>query len=263
MALLAIDVGNTNIALGLYEGGRLERHFRFATDAEKTGDEYLALLAGALETAGAAREVDAIALASVVPQVTEPLLHALAGLFPHAEPQVLSVADYPGLPVAYDFPERLGIDRFVNAVAARNRYGAPVIVVDCGTATKVDAVSPEGVFLGGAIMPGVAIASEALHARASRLPRVPLARAEIRAVGRSVPESLLAGIFLGGAGAIDGVVRRMRRVLGGEAAVVATGGLSPLFLHLSDEIEVHDPFLTLDGIAEIAQARSRPAPSAG
>ena len=135
---------------------------------------------------------------------------------------------------------------------------APVIIVDCGTATKVDAVSAEGVFLGGAIMPGVAIASEALHSRASRLPRVPLARAEIRAIGRSVPESLLAGLFLGGAGAIDGVVRRIKGVLGNEAAVVATGGLSPLFLHLSDEIEVHDAFLTLDGIAEVAQSRSNP-----
>lgn len=255
--LLALDIGNTNIALGLYEGGRLRRHLRLATDHKMTGDEHLAAFAAALESAGALEKVGSIAIASVVPPVMPSVLDALSALFPAIQPRVLSVDDYPGLAVAYDSPAQLGIDRFVNAVAARKRYGAPVIVVDCGTATKVDAVSEEGVYLGGAIMPGIAVASGALHARASRLPRVTLVPSELRAIGRSVSESLQAGLLLGGAGAIDGVVRRIKSVVGEGAAVVATGGLSSLFTRFSSELEEHDPYLTLDGVAEIAQSRSR------
>jgi type III pantothenate kinase len=253
--LLAIDIGNTNIVLGLYEGETLRGHWRVATDPRRTADEYAVIvrsLAGACQSAA----VGGVAVCSVVPAVTPALLE-MSRSHLGQEPLVLGPDTYAGIDIEYDSPHDVGPDRIANAVAAYEKYGGPTIVADFGTATTYDAVSAGGAFLGGAIAPGIGISIEALFQRAARLGRVPLKRPS-GAIGRTTAGCLQSGIIFGFAGQADAMVRRIAEEIGGRPRVIATGGLAGLVAEATSTIELVDPMLTLDGL-KLIYGRSRPA----
>ena len=240
--LLAIDVGNTQTALGLYEGAELARHWRLATEPQRTGDELGLFLGGLLELAA----LDGICLASTVPSLIRSYEELGAGV--GVQLLVLGPGTRTGIPIRYDDPREVGPDRIANAVAARERYGAPSIVVDFGTSTNFDVVSPAGEYVGGVIAPGIEISMDALFARAARLVKVDFVAPET-AIGKTTESALRSGLVYGFAGQVDGIVRRIRAELGDEtAAVVATGGLAELIAPHASTIEHVDPFLTLEGL---------------
>jgi type III pantothenate kinase len=240
--LLAVDVGNTQTVLGLYEDGRLAEHWRVATDRTRTGDELAVLLGGLLDPDG----VDGICLSSTVPTVVREW-ERLAARWAEARLLVVGPGTKTGIPIRYDDPREVGADRIVNSVAARQRYGAPAIVVDFGTSTNFDVVSPAGEYVGGVLAPGIEISMEALFARAARLVGVEVA-APATVIGKTTVGGLQSGLVYGFAGQVDGIVERMREELGGGAKVVATGGLAELIAPHSRTIEQVDPLLTLDGL---------------
>ncbi len=247
--LLAIDIGNTHATLGLYEGERLRAEWRLSTHPARTADELGAVLSALLERrAGEARGLRALTgaiIASVVPAATEPYRRAVeewAGVRCLVVGPALKT-----LPTRYADPAQVGPDRVVNAVAAYHRWRRAVIVADLGTATTLDVVSAAGEFVGGAIFPGVNTCAEALGARGARLGRVELA-APPAAIGVTTAQNIQSGLILGHADLIDGLARRMRAELGGEALVVATGGLAALIAPHSSEIEEVCPHLTLEGL---------------
>ena len=240
--LLAVDVGNTQTALGLYENGELTRHWRLATEPQRTGDE-LGLLLGGLLDLGA---VDGICLASTVPVLVR-AFEELAGVV-GAPLLVLGPGTRTGIPVRYDDPREVGPDRIANAVAARERYGAPCIVVDFGTSTNFDVVSPAGEYVGGVLAPGIEVSMDALFERAARLVKVDFVAPE-SAIGKTTESALRSGLVFGFAGQVDGIVGRIRAELGdAAAAVIATGGLADLIAPHAKTIERVDPFLTLEGL---------------
>lgn len=250
--LLAIDVGNTHTVLGLFDGDDLVEHWRIATEAHRTADEIAVVLRGLLDQhAGPpGHDIHGIALCSTVPAV----LHEMRDMCRRYYGDVPSVFVEPGVrtgvPVLTDNPKEVGTDRVVNALAAVARFGGPCVVVDFGTATTFDAVSPKGEYLGGAIAPGIEVSVEALGARGAQLRRVELARPR-SVIGRNTVEALQAGILYGFAGQVDGVVDRMVAELSdepGSVTVVATGGLAPLVLEESTSIDVYEPWLTLLGL---------------
>ena len=245
--LLAVDVGNTQTVLGLYDGDDLVEHWRVATEAERTGDEIAALVVRLLELRDVGFEgVDGVALSSTVPSLVRSY-EELADRYAHAALLVIGPGTKTGIPVLFDDPRQVGPDRIVNAVAARERYGAPCIVVDFGTSTNFDAVSAAGEYVGGVIAPGIEISMDALFARAARLVKVDLVAPDT-AIGKTTVAGLQAGLFYGFAGQVDGIVERMQGELGGGAKVVATGGLAELIAPHSKTIEQVDPLLTLDGL---------------
>ncbi len=259
--LLAVDVGNTHIVFGAYRDEDLAVDFRLATDARRTEDEYAVLLQLLLRDAELdPDQIDAAVLASVVPPLTEPLRHMVSERL-GVEPLVIEPGVKTGMPVLYDNPREVGADRIVNGVAAYERFraepGGPfgVIVVDFGTATTFDVVSPRGEYLGGAIAPGVVIATEALFENAAKLPRVDLVLPK-SAVGKTTVNSMQSGILYGYAGLVDGMVERMRRELAFEPRVLATGGLARLLARCADAIEVVDEYLTLEGLRLIHRRNS-------
>ena len=245
--LLAIDIGNTNVVSGLYEDSQLIAHWRLATELRRTADEYAMALDAMFRWSGqqlaAVRDV---IISSVVPPVT-PTFVDLASRYLGVEALVVGPTTDIGMPVEYDNPQEVGADRLVNAVAAFDRYGGPLIVVDLGTATTFDAISAAGSYLGGAIAPGIGISAEALFQRAARLSRVQLVSPP-SAIGRTTESSLQSGIVFGFAGQIDAMVRRISLELGGQPRVVATGGLAGLIADESETIEIVDPLLTLEGL---------------
>jgi len=240
--LLAIDVGNTQTALGLYEGADLARHWRLATEPQRTGDELGLFLGGLLELGA----LDGICLASTVPALIRSYEELAAGV--GVQLLVLGPGTRTGIPIRYDDPREVGPDRIANAVAARERYGAPSIVVDFGTSTNFDVVSPAGEYVGGVIAPGIEISMDALFARAARLVKVDFVAPET-AIGKTTESALRSGLVYGFAGQVDGIVSRIRVELGDEtAAVVATGGLAELIAPHASTIEHVEPFLTLEGL---------------
>jgi type III pantothenate kinase len=245
--LLTADVGNTQTVFGLWEGDRLAEHWRVATEADRTGDEIGALLARLLELRDRAfADVTAVCLSTTVP----PLVRAyaeLAGRYAEAPLLVVGPGTKTGVPIRYDDPREVGPDRVVNAVAARERYGAPSIVVDFGTSTNFDAVSAAGEYVGGVLAPGIEISMDALFARAARLTKVDFVAPE-RAIATSTTAALQSGVVFGFAGQVDGIVDRIQAELGGGARVVATGGLASLIAPHSRTIELVDEFLTLEGL---------------
>lgn len=245
--LLAVDVGNTQTVLGLFQGERLAEHWRVATEAERTGDELAALVVRLLELGDLGfGDVDGVCLASTVPLLIRSY-EELAERYAEAPILVVGPGTKTGIPILFDDPRQVGPDRIVNAVAARERYGAPCIVVDFGTSTNFDAVSREGDYVGGVIAPGIEISMDALFSRAARLVKVDLVAPET-AIGKTTVAGLQSGLFFGFAGQVDGIVERMQAELGGGAKVIATGGLAGLIAPHSKSIEQVEPLLTLDGL---------------
>ena len=240
--LLAVDVGNTQTALGLYDGDTLADHWRLASERSTTADELGVVLAGLLDL----EAVDGICLSSTVPVLVREW-ELLASKWAHAALLVVGPGTRTGIPIRYDDPREVGPDRIVNAVAAKERYGAPVIVVDFGTSTNFDVVSPEGEYVGGVLAPGIEISMEALFARAARLVKVDYA-APPSVIGKTTVGGLQSGLVYGFAGQVDGIVGRIRGELGIDARAVATGGLADLVAPHTQVIERVDPFLTLDGL---------------
>jgi type III pantothenate kinase len=240
--LLAIDVGNTQTVLGLFEGERLGDHWRLATEPRRTGDELGPLLAGLLDP----ETVDGICLASTVPALLRSY-EEVAEHWLHARLLLVGPGTKTGLTIRYDDPREVGPDRIANAVAAKERYGAPCIVVDFGTSTNFDVVSPEGEYVGGVLAPGIEISMDALFARAARLFKVDYVEPPT-VIGKTTETALQSGLVYGFAGQVDAIAERIRGELGSEARVVATGGLADLIAPHSRAIERVDPFLTLEGL---------------
>jgi type III pantothenate kinase len=245
--LLAVDVGNTQTVLGLFEGEELVEHWRLATEAERTGDELAALLASLLELRGRTfADVSGVSLSSTVPLLVR-AYHDLAERHIDAPLLILGPGTRTGIPILYDDPREVGPDRIANAVAARERYGAPCIVVDFGTSTNFDAVSTDGEYVGGVLAPGIEISMDALFVRAARLTKVDFVEPET-VIGKTTTASLQSGLVYGFAGQVDGIVERMRAELGDSAPAIATGGLAELIAPHAKTIEKVDPLLTLDGL---------------
>jgi type III pantothenate kinase len=240
--LLAADVGNTQTVLGLYSDGELRDHWRLATERSTTADELGVLLAGLLDLDA----LTGICLASTVPVLVREW-EILAVKWAQAPLLVVGPGVKTGIQIRYDDPREVGPDRIVNAVAAKERYGAPVIVVDFGTSTNFDVVSPEGEYVGGVLAPGIEISMDALFARAARLVKVDYA-APPSVIGKTTVGGLQSGLVYGFAGQVDGIVGRIREEIGAEARAVATGGLADLVAPHSRTIERVDPFLTLEGL---------------
>jgi type III pantothenate kinase len=240
--LLAVDVGNTETVFGLYEGAELGERWRIATEAQRTGDELGALLADFLDFTA----LDGICLGSSVPRLIREYEH-VAERWAHAPLLVLGPGVATGIALRYDDPRELGSDRIANSVAARERFGPPVIVVDFGTSTNFDVVGPEGDFVGGVLAPGIETSMEALFSRAARLVKVDYVEPP-QVIGKTTEQALRSGLVYGFAGQVDGIVEAIRAELGVEAKAVATGGLAELIAPHSRTVSEVVPFLTLDGL---------------
>src|SRR5437762_898341 len=241
--LLAVDVGNTQTVLGLFDGEHLAEHRRLASIASRTGDELGALIGEMFDL----ESVDGICLSSTVPALVREF-ELFAERWAKAPILVVGPGAKTGLPVRYDDPREVGPDRVVNAVAAKERYGVPTIVVDFGTSTNFDVVSPQGEYVGGVLAPGIEISMDALFERAARLVKVDFAEPET-VIGKTTESALRSGLVYGFAGQVDGIVTRIRAELGDESApVIATGGLAELIAPHAKTIEKVDPYLTLEGL---------------
>jgi type III pantothenate kinase len=247
--LLAADIGNTEVVLGVFEGSELRHTWRLSTRAERTSDELALLLAGLLEhrDLDLRRDVTGMCVASVVPDVTG-ALREMAESYLSFPPLIVGPGTKTGVPVLTDNPREVGADRVVNSLAAFTRFGGPSIVVDFGTGTNFDVVSAQGEFLGGVIAPGLQISAGALFGRTARLTRVDL-QPPRSPIGKSTVEAIQAGLIYGTAGEVDGIVERIRGELDAPtAAVVATGGLAPVVIPHCRTIDHHEPWLTLEGL---------------
>jgi type III pantothenate kinase len=246
--LLAIDVGNTQTVLGLFQGAELSWHWRIATRGERTADELALLFGGFLEQHGLSfsRQITGVCIASVVPDQTRALREMVHQYF-HFEPVVLEPGVKTGIPILTDNPKEVGADRIANAVAAVAEYGGPALVVDFGTATTYDAISERGEYLGGAIAPGIQVSAAALFAGAARLQRVELEEPR-SIIGKNTVESVQSGLLFGTASEVDGMVERMQKELGGHATVIATGGFAETIAPHCHAIDRLDPWLTLKGL---------------
>lgn len=245
--ILVIDVGNTNTVLGVFKGEELIGHWRVASDRHKTFDEYGILYKQLLTHSGIIPDsINRIIVSSVVPPLVTTLELVCKRYF-RIEPHIVGPGTKTGINIKMDNPKEVGADRIVNAVAAYHLYGGPIIIVDFGTATTFCAINSNGDYLGGAIAPGIKIATEALIARASKLPRIELIKPD-RVIGKNTVMGMQAGIIFGYVGQVDGVVTRMKKELGEKAKVVATGGLASLIGHESKTIEVINDMLTLQGL---------------
>jgi len=244
---LAIDIGNTNITFGLYEGENLGPRWRIRTIHEKMPDEYGILLDQLFRHRGCrAEQVTGVAVASVVPPPT-PVFQQACRDYLGQTVLVVDAGVRTGVRIRYDNPREVGADRVVDAAAVRALYGVPACVVDFGTATTFDAVSAEGDYLGGAIAPGVGIAAQALFERTAKLPRVELTRPP-SAIGRNTVHSIQSGLLFGYVGLVEGMVARFKAELGPQTCVVATGGLAEVIARETEVIDVVDPWLTLHGL---------------
>ncbi len=250
--LLAVDVGNTNIVLGVYEGDNLKLSWRISTNRQQTGDEYGVILKNLFSQAGLDGNcLTGIIISSVVPPLMLSLEEMALRYF-NIEPMVVGPGIKTGLNIIMDNPREVGADRIVNAVAGFELYGGPLIIVDFGTATTFDAISERGDYLGGAIAPGISISTEALFQRAAKLPRVELVKPK-RVIGRDTITSMQSGIIYGFVGQVDGIVRRMCREFDKSPRVIATGGLARLIANESETLEIVNPMLTLEGLRIIYQ----------
>jgi type III pantothenate kinase len=245
--LLVIDVGNTNTSLGVFEDDRLLKHWRLTSARARTTDEYGVHVRNLFALAGIDfKEISAVAIASVVPPLNFALKQMAEAYFDRT-PLFIDHATSTGLPILYDPPSDVGADRIVDAVAAIEKYGAPCIIVDFGTATTFDAINERGEYLGGVITPGINISADALFERAARLPRVEIKR-PASVIGTSTVGSMQSGLYFGYVGLVDGILERMTSELGGSPQVIATGGLARLIATGSAFIKTVDETLTLEGL---------------
>ncbi|MGC2192025.1 MAG: type III pantothenate kinase [Candidatus Dormiibacterota bacterium] len=244
--LLAIDVGNSNLTLGLFVGEELRTHGRFTTRRDATPDELGGQLLTFLSQRGVSDKVEAIAVSSVVPSLSQPLAEMARSYF-GLEALVVGPGTRTGMEIHYDPARDVGADRIVTAVGVHHRYGGPAIMVSFGTATVFDAIDENGSYLGGAIAPGLQLSVDALFARAARLPKVDLV-APTKTLGRTTVTSMQAGIMYGAAAQAEGMIARIRQEVPGEPKVVATGGLAPLVAPLVRGVDVIDPLVLLEGL---------------
>ena len=248
--LLAIDIGNTNITLGLYQGETLGPRWRLATAHERMPDEYGLQLIGLFNHAGIkTSDVTAIAMASVVPPLTGVWAQACK-TYLNSDPLIVEAGVKTGVRVRYDDPKQVGADRICDAAAVQQLYGGPACIVDLGTGTTFDAITENGDYLGGAIAPGIGIAAEALFQRAAKLPRVDLVRPP-SAIGKNTVHSMQSGLLFGYVGLVEGMVARFRAELGPNMKVIGTGGLAELIARETSVIEIIAPWLTLEGLRMI------------
>lgn len=245
--LLVIDVGNTNTVFGAYEGDRLRHHFRLSTAHGRTADEWGVLVKQLFGHADLDLSRFSSAICSSVVPPLQRTLDAMVRQYVDVKPIFVGPGLKTGMPILYDNPREVGADRIVNAVAAWERFRQALIIVDFGTATTLDVVTPRGEYLGGAICPGIQISMDALFQHASKLPRVEFALPE-RSVGKNTVASMQSGLVYGYASLVDGMCRRMAAETGFDFKVVGTGGLAPLLATASEAIEVVDEFLTLEGL---------------
>ena len=245
--LLAFDIGNTNIKVGLFENGELKSSFRVATDLVKTSDEYGIQMRELIRAVGhSPKEITGVIMSSVVPGINYPIEHMIWDYF-HITPLIVGPGIKTGLNILYEDPRAVGADCIVNAISAYETWGGPVIVIDFGTATTFNAVSAAGEFLGGVIMPGLKLSAEALVQNAAKLPRFEIVVPE-RAINRSTIANLQSGIFYGYIGAVDNIIRHMKKEMPASTRVIATGGLARMIANHTDSIEVVNGQLTLEGL---------------
>jgi type III pantothenate kinase len=245
--LLAFDVGNTTVAIGLFRGKTLAKGWKIKTDREKTGDEYGAVLLNLFQVAGLpSKKIEAAIISSVVPPLT-PVFQEVCREFFGVDALVVGPGLKTGMPILYENPLEVGADRIAAAVAAFEKYGGPAIVVDFGTATTFDAVSAKGEYLGGAIAPGIQIAAEALYLKTARLPRIEIRKPK-KAIGRTTVSSMQSGLYFGYIGLVTNTIGEIRRELGKTAKVVATGGFGGEISPEVPAIDAYEPNLVLEGL---------------
>jgi len=264
--LLAIDVGNTNIVVGVFEGATLTHSWRLLTLRERTADETGLMLTGLFQLAGIdTARIDAVVMASVVPPMT-PIMREMIARYFHHKPFVVDPTSNAGMPILYERPAEVGADRIANAVAAhellRKSRPLPIVVADLGTATTFDVVTAKGEYLGGIICPGPQIAADALFQRAARLPRVDV-RKPSTVIGRTTIGAIESGLFYGYLGMVEGLMRRIAGELGTPIIGVATGGLAPLVVPETSVFETVEPDITLHGLRLIWERNTvgSPAPA--
>jgi len=245
--LLAIDIGNTNVVLGVFDEDKLTENWRVGTNSKITPDEYAMIFKDLFGFAGIEfKQITGVIISTVVPPLL-PVMIEMSRKYFRIEPMVVTHEIKTGITIKYDNPKEIGADRIVNAAAGYKIYGGPIIIVDFGTATTFCAVTKGGEYLGGAITPGVKISAEALFQRASKLPRVELTK-PAKVIGADTISAMQAGIIYGYAGLVDGIVERMKKELSLDAIVVATGGLAELIAPETTTIQELKPHLTLEGL---------------
>ncbi len=255
--LLAFDVGNTMIAIGLFRGKKLVKSWTIKTDSDTTSDEYGATLLNLIHVAGLqAKTISSAIISSVVPPLT-PVIEDVCRAYFGTAAAVVGPGLKTGMPILYENPLEVGADRITAAVAAFEKYGGPAIVVDFGTATTFDAVSANGEYLGGAIAPGIRIAAEALYLKTARLPRIEIKKPK-RAIGRTTVSSMQSGLYFGYVGLVMNTIEEMRKELGRSVRVVATGGFGSQIAAELPVIEAYEPDLVLEGL-RIIHERNRDA----
>ena len=248
--LLTIDIGNTNLTLGLYEGEKLGAHWRLATDHNRMPDEYGLQFLGLLQNAGKTlKDIHGISLASVVPPLTGRVIQACREYLKQ-EPLVVDAGIKTGIKIRYEDPKAVGADRVCDAVAVMKFYGGPACVVDFGTATTFNAITKEGEYLGGAITAGVNLAAESLFTRAAKLPRIDLQRPP-SVIGRNTIHAMQSGLIFGYVSMVEGMVARFRSELGSDMKVIATGGMAEVIAKETQVVNFIAPWLTLDGLRMI------------
>jgi len=252
--LLVIDIGNTNTVIGVYDGRHLVKDWRIRTERRTTEDEFNILASNLFsESSISSKNIDKTVISCVVPPLVTILDSFCRKYLGHA-PHWVDAMSASNLPIRYKNPSEVGADRIVNAVAAFHKYKTSLVVIDFGTATTFDAISEQGEYLGGAISPGIMIASEALFMKASKLPRVEIFVPPESVIGKDTASSIKAGIIFGYAGLVDGMVRRMKIEMHTNPRVIATGGLAELMCQVSETIEVVEPDLTLEGLRIISNS---------
>ena len=245
--LLAIDIGNTNIAIGLFQNNKLKEHWRIRSERDKTGDEYAILLLELLSLADIDKnKISGVILSSVVPPLT-PVFQALSRDFLHKKPLVVGPGLKTGMPILYENPQEVGADRIVASISAYERFGGPVIVCDFGTATTFDAISGEGEYLGGAIAPGIQIAAEALYTKTAKLPHVEIIKPG-KTIGRTTVSSIQSGLYFGYIGLVTNIIQEIKKELGGSGKVISTGGFAGKVFQGIDAIDHYEPHLVLEGL---------------
>lgn len=245
--LLALDLGNTNIVIGVFQGETLTQHWNIQSGRDKTCDEYAVTLLQLFALSGVAgEEIRDVIISSVVPPLT-PVFQELSQNQFNIKPLVVGPGLKTGMPILYENPLEVGADRIVSSVAAFSKYGGPAIVVDFGTATTFDAISAEGEYLGGAIAPGIQIAAEALSMKTAKLPRIEI-KIPKKAIGRTTVSSMQSGLYFGYIGLVTNIINKFKNEMGSQAKVIATGGFASLIFEKIDQIDIYERHLVLEGL---------------